>query len=263
MPLEREMLPDQPEAREKFLCAFRVAKATHATLAFAGRLVAVLCTIVQPGCSFDEHVLHAHQLRDLGFCRRIAAQLIRDNLARHWTRAQHTLEEAFGGGLVAPLLYQDVEFGTMLVHRTPQQVRFATQGDEHLIEVPGATRLASRCFHPVSKALAKLVAPTSDRLICHGYTALEEQFLDVAQTQLETEIPSNSAADDTSRETVPVIKRFRFFHRAILRDRPNNLTMPLLPILQKRQACRFIVRLMSFSRKIVPTALCLQHRIDC
>ena len=39
-------------------------------------------------------------------------------------------------------------------------------------------------------------------------------------------IPSNSAADDTSRETVPVIKRFRFFHRAILRDRPNNLTMP-------------------------------------
>ena len=92
--------------------------------------------------------------------------------------------------------------------------------------MPGATRLASRCFHPVSKALAKLVAPTSDRLICHGYTALEEQFLDVAQTQLETEIPSNSAADDTSRETVPVIKRFRFFHRAILRDRPNNLTMP-------------------------------------
>jgi hypothetical protein len=62
--------------------------------------------------------------------------------------------------------------------------------------------------------------------ICHGYTALEEQFLDVAKTQLETEIPSNSAADDSSRETVTVIKRFRFFHRAILRDRPNNLTMP-------------------------------------
>src|SRR5471032_55330 len=140
MPLEREMLPDQPEAREKFLCAFRVAKATHATLAFAGRLVAVLCTIVQPSCSFGEHVLHAHQLRDLGFCRRIAAQLIRDNLARHWTRAQHTLEEAFGGGLVPPLLYQDVEFGAMLVHRTPQQVRFATQGDEQ-VSRPGE-------FHP-------------------------------------------------------------------------------------------------------------------
>src|SRR5260370_41273653 len=182
MPLEREMLPDQAEDREKLLWAFRGAKAKHATLVFAGRLVTVFCTIVEPGCSFDEHVLHAQQLRDLGFCRRIAAQLIGDDLAWHWTRAQHTLEEAFGRGLVAPLLYQDVEFGAMLVHRTPQQLRFATQGDEHLIEVPSATRLASRCFHPVSKALAKLVAPASDRLICHGYTALEEQFLDVAKT---------------------------------------------------------------------------------
>ena len=96
--------------------------------------------------------------------------------------------------------------------------------------MPSATRLALRCFHPLSKALAKLVAPASDRLICHGYAALEEQFLDVAQAQLETEIPSNSAADDTSRKTVTVIKRFRFFHRAILRDRPNNLTMPIARI---------------------------------
>lgn len=31
MPLEREMLPDQTEAREEFLCAFRGAKAAHAT----------------------------------------------------------------------------------------------------------------------------------------------------------------------------------------------------------------------------------------
>jgi hypothetical protein len=92
--------------------------------------------------------------------------------------------------------------------------------------VPRATWFAARCFHPVGKALAKFIAPASDRLICHGYTALEEQFLDFAQAQLETEIPSNSAADDTSRKTVTVIKRFRFFHRAILRDRPNNLKMP-------------------------------------
>jgi hypothetical protein len=29
----------------------------------------------------------------------------------------------------------------MLVDRTPQQVRFATQGDEHLVEVPRAPGL--------------------------------------------------------------------------------------------------------------------------
>src|SRR5260370_13765809 len=154
MPLEREMLPYRPEAGEKFLSAFRVAKATHAPLAFACRLMAVLRAVVEPSRSFDEHVLHLRKLRDLGFCRRIAAQLIGDDLARHRARPQHTLEEALGGRLVAPLLHQDVEFDAMLVDRTPQQVWFAAQCDEHLVEVPRVTRLASRRFHPMRKALA-------------------------------------------------------------------------------------------------------------
>ncbi len=51
------MLSDRPEAREECLRAFRVRKAAHAALAFACRLVAVLGTIVEPGCRFDEHVL--------------------------------------------------------------------------------------------------------------------------------------------------------------------------------------------------------------
>jgi hypothetical protein len=33
------------------------------------------------------------------------------------------------------------------VDRTPQQVRFATARDEHIVEVPRAIRLASHCFH--------------------------------------------------------------------------------------------------------------------
>src|SRR5471032_3306895 len=233
MPLEREMLTDRSEAREKFLRAFRVAKAAHATFAFACWLMAVLCAIVQSRCSFDEHVLHVRKFRDLGFCRRIAAQLIGDDLAGQRARTQHTLEEAFSSRFVAPLLKQDVEFGAMLVHRTPQQVRFASQRDEHLVEMPRTTRLATHRFHTVSKVLTEFVAPASGCLVCHDHAALEEQFLDVAQAQLEAEIPSNSPADDTSRETVPVIKRFRFFHRAILRDRPNNLTMPF-PWLKER-----------------------------
>jgi hypothetical protein len=44
----------------------------------------------------------------------------------------------------------------MLVDRTPQQVRFATQRDEHLVEAPRANRFASRRFYPVSKALPNL-----------------------------------------------------------------------------------------------------------
>jgi hypothetical protein len=40
-------------------------------------------------------------------------------------------------------------------------------------------------------------------------------------------IPAHSATDDFGRKTVAVVERFRFVHHAILRDRPNNLTMPL------------------------------------
>jgi len=47
----------------------RVAKATHATLAFAGRLVAVLRPVVQPGGRFDEHMLYVRQLLGLGLGR--------------------------------------------------------------------------------------------------------------------------------------------------------------------------------------------------
>jgi hypothetical protein len=83
-----------------------------------------------------------------------------------------------------------------------------------------------RRFDPVSEALAKLIAPASDCLVCHGYTALEEQFLDVAQAQLKAEIPTHSATDDLGWETVTVIERFGFLHHAILRDRASNLTTP-------------------------------------
>ncbi|MGF6838969.1 hypothetical protein QF001_002836 [Paraburkholderia youngii] len=41
----------------------------------------------------------------------------------------------------------------MLVDRTRQQVRFATQRDDHLVEVPCATRLASRSLDRVSRKL--------------------------------------------------------------------------------------------------------------
>src|ERR1700710_500058 len=174
MPFEREMLPDRPEAREECLRAFRVAKAAHAALAFACRLVAVLGAIVEPGCRFDEHVLHVRKLRDLGFGRRVAVQLIGDDLAWHRAGAKHALEEALGGGLVTPLLHQDVEFGAVLVDRTPQQVRFASQRDEHLVEVPRATGLAPRSFHPMSKALTELIAPAPDRLVCQDHPPPEE-----------------------------------------------------------------------------------------
>ncbi|MEA3103248.1 MAG: hypothetical protein QOF74_7488, partial [Caballeronia mineralivorans] len=43
----------------------------------------------------------------------------------------------------------------------------------------------------------------------------------------EAEVPTHSATNDHCWEAVTVIERFRFRHRAILRDRSRNLTMPV------------------------------------
>jgi hypothetical protein len=60
-------------------------------------------------------------------------------------------------------------------------------------------------LRPASKARAEFAAPApaSDRLVRHGHAALEEQLFDVAQAQLEAEIPTHCATDDASRKTVP------------------------------------------------------------
>ena len=52
------------------------------------------------------------------------------------------------------------------------------------------------------------------------YTALEEQFLNVAQAQLKAEIRAFSAIDDLDRETMTAITRFRFLRRTILLTGP-------------------------------------------
>ncbi len=65
----------------EILCAFKVGTAAHTSLAFAGRLAAVLCAVVKSARSFDQHVLHVRKCRNFGIYRQIAAQLIRDDLA--------------------------------------------------------------------------------------------------------------------------------------------------------------------------------------
>lgn len=111
--------------------------------------------------------------------------------------------------------------------------RFFSQTHKHLIEMPPATRLASRRLNLESKALIEIVAPASHGLVppgvfsrgvYHNHAALEEQFLDDTQVQLKTEVPARRATDDAARKKVAAINRFRFLHRAVLRDRPINLT---------------------------------------
>lgn len=76
-----------------------------------------------------------------------------------WGRAgaQRALEAAFTRSLVAPLLQQDVELGTVLIDGPPQQRGLAMQRHEHLIKMPSAAGLAPRDLDPVEKLAPSLL----------------------------------------------------------------------------------------------------------
>lgn len=138
--------------------------------------------IVYSGAGFDEDVFHVCQFRDLGFCSRIAAQLIRHDLAWPFgTSGKHALEKALGCRLVATLLQQDIEFGTVLINCTPQQIRLAAQRNKHFVEMPGGTRLATRSLDAMGEARAEFVAPAPDCFIANDHPALKQQLFDIAQ----------------------------------------------------------------------------------
>lgn len=80
VPGQREVLTDRAEVRQEALRAPRVTETLHLTLTPTRRLMAVLRAVIDPGRGLHEDVLHAGQLRHLGSCRRIAAQLVGDNL---------------------------------------------------------------------------------------------------------------------------------------------------------------------------------------
>jgi hypothetical protein len=156
MALELEVLPDRAEARQEGLRALGQPEAAHAALAFTRGLMAIFGAIVHARAGFDEHVPDVGELGVFGLCRRIAAQLVGDDPARSvGTRGEYVFEETLRGSLVATLLQQDVELGTVLIDGAPQHVWLAAQRHEHFVEVPRAAWLAASRLDAMREARAK------------------------------------------------------------------------------------------------------------
>jgi len=79
---------------------------------------------------------------------------------------------------VLPMLHarQDLEHISVLIHRSPQRLSLATDGEEDLIQVPFvATARAATQF--IGRGLTKFEAPLPHRFIGHGDPALGQKFL--------------------------------------------------------------------------------------
>src|SRR5260370_4873910 len=92
MSLDREVLPDRSEVREKRVGALWVTKAAQARLTFKRRLMAIFGPIVHAGCRLDVHVPDVCQLGNPGLRGRITAQLVGDDLAWYRARTKHALK---------------------------------------------------------------------------------------------------------------------------------------------------------------------------
>ena len=114
----------------------------------------------------------------------------------------------------------------MLIDGAPQEVRLAAQRHKDFVKVPCGAGLATRRFHTACEARTEFIAPASDRFITDDNPALEQQFFDITQAELEPEIPTHRATDDRCRKAMTVVKRFCISHHAILLDHLSNVTVP-------------------------------------
>ena len=133
---------------------------------------------------------------------------------------QQPLEEALRGRGVPAVLHQDVEHDAVLVHRPPEVMQLAVDADEHLIEVPGVTRLRPSPAQLPGEVAAELQAPLPDALVGDDHAPLGQDQLDIAQAEAEHVVQPDGVADDLGREAVPGVAGGVWRH-------PASLAQPL------------------------------------
>ncbi len=92
-----------------------------------------------------------------------------------------------------------------MVYRSPQIKLLALDGDDYLVQVRLVTRFGTTATNLVGIGLAKLLAPTPNRLIGNKDVMIEHHLLNVAVAQRKGKIQPNPVLDNLDRETVAMV----------------------------------------------------------
>ena len=84
----------------------------------------------------------------------------------------------------------------VLIHRAPEIMAFAADGEKDLIKMPLIARLGPSALQLVGTGLSKLSTPIPHRFIGQGQTALGHQLFDVAVAEAESEVEPNTVANN-------------------------------------------------------------------
>ena len=159
----------------------------------------------------------------------VTSQLVGHDHSRHILQAlQQSPEEPLGGFAIAPVLNQNVEDNTVLIHGTPEIVLHALDPDEHLIQVPFVARSWPAAAQTIGEALAEFLAPSPNRLIGDDNPTLSQKQLNISQAEAEHVIQPDSMADNLRGEAMAVVGiGWRLHAASLARSHPSR--QPRLP----------------------------------
>ena len=201
MTTRTEVLRDGTIGGEEPLGVTRGLEPLHAPLPLAGRLVRVLGAIIEIAV-----LAMFHPGENLALGGSVALEFVGDDHARHVGQALEELaEELLRGLLVPPALHQDIEHVPVLIHRPPQIVTFAFDGQKHLIQVPLVPGPGTSATELIGILLAKLAAPLADGFVGHDDPTFKQQLFHIAKAQAEPKVQPHGVADDLDRKAVILI----------------------------------------------------------
>jgi hypothetical protein len=169
----------------------------------ACRLVGILRAVVARAV-----LAMCHTWADVLRGRAVAFQLIRDDHARYVRQPLEEFAEArLRRVLVSPPLPQDVEHVPVLIHRPPQGMACAVDGQKHRIQLPLSARTGTPLPELLGLRLAELPAPLPARFIGHEDPAGEQQLFHITVAQAAAEVEPDAMAHAVGRKTRVLVWR--------------------------------------------------------
>jgi len=135
-----------------------------------------------------------------------AVELIRDENAGHIPHAlEPRAEERLRSLLAAPALPQDLTDVVVLIHRPPQVLTRAVDGQQPLIHMPRVTGLRPTAPEPIGVVRPDRQTLLATDLIRDVNTAFEQELLHVAVAQVKALIEPEPVADQFAGNAVMLV----------------------------------------------------------
>jgi hypothetical protein len=135
--------------------------------------------------------------QDCPLCRAIALQLGGHHHPRHVLAPfEEPAEELLRSVLLAAALPQEIQAVAVLIHRPPEVVALALDGEKDLIEMPCVTGLRTPIAELMGSRLAEFATPFPNRFVRDADAPSNQQLFDIPVAETDPLVPPDPMADD-------------------------------------------------------------------